>query len=64
MCHLQNKYGGYRQVVKTQGCGSCMRRFESDYPPHFFNKKLRLNKVHGQGLKLPHFFYLSFLMSL
>ena len=29
-----NKYGGYRQVVKTQGCGSCIRGFESHYPPH------------------------------
>ena len=27
-------YGGYRQVVKTQGCGSCIRGFESHYPPH------------------------------
>ena len=30
----KNKYGGYRQVVKTQGCGSCIRGFESHYPPH------------------------------
>ena len=29
-----NKHGGYRQVVKTQGCGSCIRGFESHYPPH------------------------------
>ena len=28
------RYGGYRQVVKTQGCGSCIRGFESHYPPH------------------------------
>ena len=28
-------YGGYSQVVKTAGCGSVMRGFESHYPPHF-----------------------------
>ena len=27
------QYGGYRQVVKTMGCGSIMRGFESHYPP-------------------------------
>ena len=26
--------GGYSQVVKTAGCGSVMRGFESHYPPH------------------------------
>ena len=31
----KDKHGGYRQVVKTQGCGSCIRGFESHYPPHF-----------------------------
>ena len=31
----KGKHGGYRQVVKTQGCGSCIRGFESHYPPHF-----------------------------
>ena len=29
------KHGGYRQAVKTQGCGSCIRGFESHYPPHY-----------------------------
>ena len=28
-------HGGYSQVVKTAGCGSVMRGFESHYPPHF-----------------------------
>ena len=28
------KHGGYSQVVKTAGCGSVMRGFESHYPPH------------------------------
>ena len=32
--HEISKHGGYRQVVKTQGCGSCIRGFESHYPPH------------------------------
>ena len=31
----EHRYGGYRQAVKTQGCGSCIRGFESHYPPHF-----------------------------
>ena len=31
------RYGGCRQVVKTQGCGSCIRGFESHYPPHFLS---------------------------
>ena len=35
-------YGGYSQVVKTAGCGSVMRGFESHYPPHFLWK---LNSV-------------------
>ncbi len=30
----KDKHGGYRQAVKTQGCGSCIRGFESHYPPH------------------------------
>ena len=35
---IYNRYavrGGYRQVVKTMGCGSIMRGFESHYPPQF-----------------------------
>ena len=31
---LCSSYGGYSQVVKTAGCGSVMRGFESHYPPH------------------------------
>ena len=31
----EHRYGGYRQAVKTQGCGSCIRGFESHYPPHY-----------------------------
>ena len=31
----KDKHGGYRQAVKTQGCGSCIRGFESHYPPHY-----------------------------
>ena len=27
-------YGGCSQAVKTQGCGSCIRGFESHHPPH------------------------------
>ena len=34
-----NKHGGYRQVVKTQGCGSCIRGFESHYPPHILSER-------------------------
>ena len=37
--HKINKHGGYRQVVKTQGCGSCIRGFESHYPPHILSKR-------------------------
>ena len=33
-CLPGSRHGGYRQVVKTQGCGSCIRGFESHYPPH------------------------------
>ena len=29
------QYGGCSQVVKTTGCGSVMRGFESHHPPHF-----------------------------
>lgn len=37
--HKINKHGGYRQVVKTQGCGSCIRGFESHYPPHILSER-------------------------
>ncbi len=37
ICRCACAYGGYSQVVKTQGCGSCMRGFEPHYPPQ--NKK-------------------------
>ena len=37
LAKVNRLYGGYRQVVKTQGCGSCIRGFESHYPPHLFN---------------------------
>ena len=41
--------GGYSQVVKTAGCGSVMRGFESHYPPHFFRKKLNSVGVSPSG---------------
>ena len=33
----KDKYGGCRQVVKTLGCGSSIRGFESHHPPQQFN---------------------------
>ena len=32
--HLSSRDGGYGEVVNTPDCGSGMRRFEPDYPPH------------------------------
>ena len=36
-------------MVKTQGCGSCIRGFESHYPPHF--KKIQLMLGYRQAVR-------------
>ena len=47
------QYGGYRQVVKTMGCGSCIRGFESHYPPHILKMTLGYRQVVRQRILIP-----------
>ena len=47
----EHRYGGYRQAVKTQGCGSCIRGFESHYPPHL--KMLGYRQAVRQRILIP-----------
>ena len=50
---LNTQYGGYRQVVKTQGCGSCIPGFESHYPPHILKMTLGYRQVVRQRILIP-----------
>ena len=49
LAKVNRLYGGYRQVVKTQGCGSCIRGFESHYPPQFITVAARNDGVSPSG---------------
>ena len=47
------KYGGYSQVVKTHGCGPCMRGFESHHPPQKPYKAMGRRQVVRQWILIP-----------
>ena len=43
------RYGGYSQVVKTHGCGPCIRGFESHYPPQAIQRAAANAKTLGRS---------------